>query len=79
MFKFKPLVAAILTVATAQAFAANNTSEQDQLGINNVAQVLQSGGSGNLAKQGQSGFGNQATVEQSHSRETTATQSQAGN
>lgn len=47
MFKFKPLVAAILTVATAQAFAANNTSEQDQLGINNVAQVLQSGGSGN--------------------------------
>jgi len=44
MFKFKPLVAAILTVATAQAFAAENTSEQNQHGINNNAEVLQSGG-----------------------------------
>ena len=30
MFKFKPLVAAILTVATAQAFAAENTSESEE-------------------------------------------------
>ena len=65
MFKFKPLVAAILTVATAQAFAAENTSEQNQLGINNNAEVLQSGGAGNLATQNQSGFANDALAEQS--------------
>ncbi|HCC62470.1 MAG TPA: hypothetical protein DEQ55_13995, partial [Pseudomonas sp.] len=48
-------VAALLTVAAAQAVAAGHSSEQRQYGANNVAEVAQSYGSSNMAKQVQSG------------------------
>src|SRR5690606_29057465 len=78
MFKFTPLVAAML-VASAPVLAADNTSEQNQIGIDNVAEVLQSGGSGNMAEQNQGGFANDASIEQLSSFSSTAVQNQFGN
>ena len=80
MFKFKPLAAAILAIASAHAMAANNTADQSQYGNDNSASVDQTvAAQSNYASQYQSGNLNAAAVTQGNATNNVAYQSQNGN
>lgn len=51
MFKCKPLAAAIIAILATQAYADENSAEQNQSGADHIAEVTQTGGQDNLSYQ----------------------------
>ncbi len=76
MFKCKPLAAAIIAILATQAYADDNSAEQNQSGADNVAEVTQTGGQDNLSYQSQIGANNDGMVTQTNATLSDAIQTQ---